>query len=49
MPDTLQLKENALEAIDKLFSDTSVTQAQTRELLEEIIEEIELKISTLDE
>lgn len=49
MPDTLQLKEDALEAIDKLFRDTSVTQAQTRELLEEIVEEIELKISTLDE
>ena len=49
MPDTLQLKEDALEAIDKIFSDTSVTQDQTRELLLEIKEEIELLLSTLDE
>ncbi len=49
MTDTLELKERALEAIDKLFSDTSVSQDQTRELLEEIVEEIELKLSTLDE
>ncbi len=49
MPDAMQLKEAALEAIDKLFSDTSVEQSETREFMEEIIEEIELKLETLDE
>lgn len=49
MPDAIQLKEAALEAIDRLFSDTSVDQSETRELLDEIAEEIELKLSTLDE
>lgn len=49
MPDIMQLKEAALEAIDKLFSDTSVTQHETRELLEEIVEEIEMKLESLDE
>jgi hypothetical protein len=49
VPDTLQLKEEALEAIDKLFGDTSVSQAQTKDLLEEIIDEIEMKIESLTE
>lgn len=43
------LKEQALEAIDRLFSDTSVSQAETAGFMREIMEEIELKLSTLDE
>ncbi len=49
MPDAVQLKEAALEAIDNLFSNTSVTQVETRELLLEVKEEIELMLESLDE
>jgi len=41
------LIEQAKEAIDNLFSDTSVSKEQTKEDLEELIEEIQCKIESL--
>ena len=42
------MKERILNEIKMLFSDTSQTQEQTREDLNEILEEVEILLSTLD-
>lgn len=42
------LYQEAKEAIDRLFSDTSVDQEQTAESLKSLIHEIQDIISTLD-
>jgi hypothetical protein len=43
------LLERAKEAIDDLFSDTSVSKGKTREDLEELVDEIHFKIETIKE
>ena len=45
----LQLLEDAKVAIDRLFSDTSVSQEVTRDSLRELQEDIEVKIESLEE
>jgi len=42
------LYEKAKEAIDKLFSDKSLTQEETKENLESLMNEIQTMIETLD-
>jgi hypothetical protein len=42
-----KLIEAALAAIEEVFSDTSVDVLQTRESLEELIDDIRMKLSTL--
>lgn len=44
-----ELYEAAQKAITELFSDKSVSQAQTRESLQSLIEEIETMLDTLRE
>jgi uncharacterized coiled-coil protein SlyX len=44
-----QLKQAALEAIQALFSDRSVSQEQTRESLEEVVTESEMYIDAINE
>ena len=43
----MQLMENAKIAIDKVFGDHSVPPSDTRESLQELMEEIEMKLETL--
>lgn len=43
----MQLMENAKIAIDKVFGDTSVPQSTTRESLEELRDEIEMKLESI--
>jgi hypothetical protein len=45
--DHMQLMENAKVAIDKVFGDTSVSQATTRDSLEELRDEIEMKLESI--
>ena len=42
------LLELAAEAVDRLFGDTSVSQEQTRESLEELKSKIESMLATLE-
>lgn len=44
-----QLYEQASKAIEKLFSDTSVSQEQARENLESLIGEIEIMLDSMEE
>lgn len=44
-----RLKKEAMEKIEKLFSDTSVSQATTKGSLEEIRDEIDMKIESIRE
>ena len=44
-----QLYEQALKAIEKLFSDKSVSQEQAKENLESLISEIEIMIESMEE
>jgi len=44
-----ELYEKTMDAIRKLFGDTSVTQKQTKIALEALIEEIQLLIDTLED
>lgn len=44
-----ELFQKAMDAINELFSDTSVTTAETRASLEILIEEIQTLLSTLPE
>lgn len=42
------LVQEAKDAIDKVFADTSVAQDKTRESLEELRDEIETKLDSLE-
>ena len=42
-------KKDVIEALNKLYSDTSVPQETTLEALEEILEELQSMIETLQE
>jgi hypothetical protein len=44
-----ELKKRAVEAIEKLFSDTSVPREQTREALEGLKDEIDARLETIDD
>lgn len=44
-----QLYEEAKEAIDRLFSDTSVSRAEARENLRSLIGEIQTMLDTLED
>lgn len=46
MPKDILLQE-ALKAIDRLFSDRAVSVATTRERLEEVHDEIDIKLASL--
>lgn len=41
--------QDVLDAIDKIFSDTSITQEETLELMEEIASDVECKCDALRE
>ena len=43
-----ELKKAVMDALDELFSLSSVPQSETKSALEEIRDEIDIKISTLD-
>lgn len=45
--DHKELVEKAKEAIDSVFGDTSVSPEQTADSLQELVEEIEMKLSSL--
>ena len=49
MPEHLQLMENAKNAIDEMFQDTSVSRDDTQESLEELNEHIESLLDALVE
>ncbi len=42
-----ELLAKAIKAVENLFSDTSVSRKKTRESMEEVIEEIQMKIESL--
>lgn len=42
-----RLKQEAMDAADKLHSDTSVSKEKTKESLEELVEHIQVLIETL--
>lgn len=44
-----ELLEKAREAIDRVFGDTSVSQSQTRESLEDLRSHIRIQLDTLEE
>ena len=48
MSDHIELIELAKEAIDRVFSDTSVEQVDTAISLKDLIDHIELMLNTLD-
>ncbi len=48
MANHLELMKNAKVAISKVFSDVSVDSITTKESLEELIEEIEIMLDTID-
>ena len=43
------LYSKALAAIMELFGDTTISQGETKALLEELIEEIEMLVDSLDD
>ena len=42
-------KDQAIKAVRDLFNDKSVSQSTTKELLEEVAEQIELLVSSIEE
>ena len=44
----MNLMEKAKQAIDKVFSDTSVSVDETKDRLQELIEELQIKLESLN-